>query len=104
NNYDLDVFNGDIGIVADLHEETREVHIQFEDGAVLYPYDELDQLALAYAITVHKAQGSEYPAVVLPLVRQHYLMLQRNILYTAVTRAKRLVIIVGDPKALAAAV
>lgn len=104
NNYELEVFNGDIGTVADLHEESKEAHIQFEDGAVLYPYDEVDQLALAYAITIHKSQGSEYPAVVLPLMRQHYTMLQRNILYTAITRAKKLVIIVGDPKALASAV
>ena len=77
--------------------------MQFADRVVLYSFDDLDNLGLAYAITVHKSQGSEYPAVVLPLAAQHYLLLQRNVLYTAITRGKRLVIIVGDPKALSMA-
>ncbi len=100
NNYELDVYNGDVGVVADIDEETTTMTVQFDERPVAYASDELDNLGLAYAITVHKSQGSEYPAVVLPLVAQHYLLLQRNVLYTAVTRAKKLVVIVGDPKAL----
>lgn len=100
NNYDLDVYNGDVGTVTIVSEETKELHIEFEDRTALYTFDDLDNLNLAYAITVHKSQGSEYPALVIPIVSQHYLMLQRNILYTAITRAKGLVVIVGDPKAL----
>ncbi len=100
NNYELDVYNGDVGIVTLVEEEVKELHVQFDDRVVLYSFDDLDNLSLAYAITVHKSQGSEYPAVILPLSTQHYLLLQRNVLYTAITRGKRLVIIVGDPKAL----
>ena len=100
NNYELDVYNGDVGKVALVSEETKELHIEFEDRTALYTFDDLDNLTLAYAITVHKSQGSEYPALILPIVSQHYLMLQRNILYTAITRAKGLVVVVGDPKAL----
>lgn len=100
NNYDLDVYNGDVGVVTLVETEAKELHIQFDDRVVLYAFDELDNLGLAYAITVHKSQGSEYPAVVLPLVSQHFLLLQRNVLYTAITRGKKLVILVGQPKAL----
>lgn len=100
NNYELDVYNGDVGVVSNVDEEASTLVVQFDERPVAYGFDELDNLGLAYAITVHKSQGSEYPAVVLPLVAQHYLLLQRNVLYTAVTRAKRLVVIVGDPKAL----
>ena len=103
NNYDLDVFNGDLGTITLVDVETKELHVAFEDRVVLYGFDELDDLTLAYAVTVHKSQGSEYPAIVMPLVTQHYMMLQRNVLYTAITRARRLVILVGDPKALALA-
>ncbi len=104
NNYDLDVYNGDVGVVTLVDTEAKEVQVQFDDRAVLYPFDSLDELALAYAATVHKSQGSEYLAVVIPLVKQHYMMLQRNVLYTAITRGKRLVIIIGDRKAVGLAV
>lgn len=100
NNYDLDVYNGDVGVITLVEEEVKELHVTFEDRVVLYPFEDLDNIGLAYAITVHKSQGSEYRAVVLTLVTQHYLLLQRNVMYTAVTRGKQLVIIVGDPKAL----
>ncbi len=100
NNYELDVFNGDVGYVAHVDAEARELEVLFDDRRVLYGFDDADELALAYAVTVHKSQGSEYPAVVLLLLPQHYMLLQRNVLYTAVTRGKKLVIIVGDPKAV----
>ncbi|MDQ1256581.1 MAG: exodeoxyribonuclease alpha subunit [Candidatus Hydrogenedentes bacterium] len=104
NNYELDVYNGDAGIVRLVDEETKEIEVVFDDRVVLYGFDNLDDLALAYATTVHKAQGSEYPAIVLPLLPQDYLMLQRNLLYTAVTRGKQIVVIVGDPRAVGRAV
>jgi exodeoxyribonuclease V alpha subunit len=104
NNYELDVFNGDVGVITEVHEDIKEVQVQFEDRAVIYPFDALDELGLAYASTVHKAQGSEYPAVVIPLMTQHYMMLQRNVFYTGLTRASRIVIIVGDPKAVGIAI
>ena len=104
NNYDLDVYNGDVGVVTVVDEELKELQVQFEDRVVLYTFDDVDNLGLAYAITVHKSQGSEYAAVVLVLASQHYMLLQRNLLYTAITRGKRLVIIVGDLKALRMAV
>ncbi len=104
NNYDLDVFNGDIGIVRGLEEESGTVRISFGRRLVLYPADMMDALEPAYAITVHKSQGSEYPAVVLPLHTTHYVMLRRNLLYTAVTRGKRLVVVIGTHRALALAV
>ena len=105
NNYELDVFNGDVGRIVVCAEEAKELEILFDDGRkVVYPFESLDDLGLAYAATVHKAQGSEYGAVVIPLLSQHYMMLQRNVLYTAVTRGKQLVILVGDPKAVGRAV
>jgi len=100
NNYELDVFNGDAGIVAVVDDELREVQIAYDDRAVLYGFDDLDEVGLAYASTVHKAQGSEYQAVVLPLLTQHFIMLQRNLFYTALTRAKNLSVVVGSYKAL----
>ena len=100
NNYDLDVFNGDMGRVEAVDEEAQTLRVDFDGRPVLYAFDQIDDLNLAYAITVHKSQGSEYPAVVMPLVSQHFMLLQRNVLYTGVTRAKKLVVIVGDPKAL----
>ncbi len=104
NNYQKDVFNGDIGRVTAIDEVDQEVTVSFEGRPVVYDFGELDELALAYALTTHKAQGSEYPAVVIPLHTQHFLMLQRNLLYTGITRGKRLVVLVGSRKALAAAV
>lgn len=104
NNYELDVYNGDTGIITLVDEEAGELEVTFEDKAVLYRFEEADNLVLAYAATVHKAQGSEYPAVVLLFLPQHYMMLQRNVLYTAITRGKRLVAIVGDPKSVGMAV
>jgi exodeoxyribonuclease V alpha subunit len=100
NNYHKEVFNGDIGILTGIDMEKESVEVEYEGRIVPYNFVELDELALAYAISVHKSQGSEYPVVVLPLVTQHYVMLQRNLLYTAITRGKQLVVMVGSPKAL----
>jgi exodeoxyribonuclease V alpha subunit len=104
NNYDKDVFNGDIGWVSKINQEDREIIIDFDGRLISYDYGDLDEVVLAYAISVHKAQGSEYPAVILPLSTQHYLLLQRNLLYTAMTRARRLVVLIGTKKALAIAI
>ncbi len=104
NDYDKEVFNGDIGRIATVDPEEGLVHIDFEGRRVEYELGELDALSLAYATTVHKAQGSEYPAVVIPLATQHYTLLERNLLYTAVTRGRRLVVLIAEPKALAMAV
>jgi len=104
NNYDKDVFNGDIGAVAGLDLVDQTLSVNFEGRRVDYDWSEADQLVLAYAISVHKAQGSEFPAVVVPLLTSHYLMLQRNLLYTAVTRAKKLCVLVGSRKAIGIAV
>ncbi|MDE0400194.1 MAG: AAA family ATPase [Candidatus Poribacteria bacterium] len=100
NNYDYDVFNGDIGRVVAIERLDKKVLIQYPDKQVAYDTADLGELVLAYATTIHKAQGSEYPAVVIPLHTQHYLMLQRNLLYTGITRAKERVVIVGTQKAL----
>jgi hypothetical protein len=104
NNYDKDVFNGDIGRIRRIDYENQEVRVDFDGRAVKYEFSELDELVLAYAISIHKAQGSEYPAVIFPILTQHFMMLQRNLLYTAVTRAKKLVVVVGSKKALAIAI
>ncbi len=104
NNYDKDVYNGDIGRVVSIDREEQELVADFDGRRIPYDFVELDELVLAYAVSVHKSQGSEYPAVVMPLLTQHYLMLQRNLLYTAVTRGKKLVVIVGTRKALAIAI
>ncbi len=104
NDYDKDVFNGDIGRVSDIDTHEQEMTVEFDGRPVTYDFGELDELALAYACTIHKAQGSEYPAVVVPLHGQHFMMLQRNLLYTGVTRGKKLVVVVGNRKALSAAV
>ena len=104
NNYEKDVYNGDIGRICYLNMEERELTVRYDDRNVLYAFDELDDILPAYAISVHKSQGSEYRAVVLPILTQHYVLLQRNLLYTAVTRGRDLVIIVGTAKALSMAV
>jgi exodeoxyribonuclease V alpha subunit len=104
NDYDREVYNGDLGIVQGIDEEEAELVVAFDGRDVRYGFGELDELVLAYATTIHKSQGSEYPAVVIPLVTQHYMMLARNLLYTGVTRGKRLVVLVGQRKALAIAV
>jgi exodeoxyribonuclease V alpha subunit len=104
NNYDKDIYNGDIGTISRIDTEAQEVTIVFDNRPVIYDYSDLDEIVLAYAVSIHKSQGSEYPCVVIPLLTQHYMMLQRNLLYTAVTRGKKLVIIVGSKKALAIAV
>ena len=104
NNYDKDVFNGDIGRVAEINRIDETVIVKFDQRPVEYDFDELGQLVHAYAISVHKSQGSEYPVVIIPIVTQHYVMLQRNLLYTAITRGKKLVVLVGTMKAVARAV
>jgi exodeoxyribonuclease V alpha subunit len=104
NDYDKDVFNGDIGRVAAIDPHEQELTVEFDSRPVTYDFGELDELALAFACTVHKAQGAEYPAVVMPLHGQHFMMLQRNLLYTGITRGKKLVAVVGSRKALSAAV
>ncbi len=104
NNYDKDVFNGDGGIIQAIDSETKAVVIEFDGREVHYEVDELDEIALAYALTIHKSQGSEYPVVVIPIMMQHYMMLKRNLLYTGITRGKKLVICVGEKRAVAMAV
>jgi len=104
NNYDKDVFNGDIGIVTSVDMEERTLTVSFDGNSIDYEDTELDELTLAYATTIHKSQGSEYPVVVIPLLMTHFVMLQRNLVYTGITRAKRLCIIVGTTKALAYAI
>ena len=103
NDYEKKVFNGDIGFLTDISQLDHTLTVKFDDRAVTYEWSEADQLTLAYAISVHKSQGSEFPAIVLPLLTQHYLMLQRNLLYTAVTRAKQLCVLVTNRKTLAIA-
>ena len=104
NNYDKDVFNGDMGRITHMDPEERSLSVTFDDRVVPYDFNELDELAPAYAISIHKSQGSEYPAVVIPIMMQHYVLLQRNLIYTGVTRGKRLVILVGEARALHMAV
>lgn len=100
NNYDKEVFNGDIGKIVDINLEDHFLTVQFDLRKVNYGFNELDELKLAYAISVHKSQGNEYPAIIMPILIQHYIMLQRNLLYTGITRAKELVILVGSKKAV----
>jgi exodeoxyribonuclease V alpha subunit len=104
NNYEKETFNGDIGKLIGVDLEEQKAMVKFEDRIVDYDWSELDELVLAYAVSIHKSQGSEYPAVVIPLLTQHYIMLQRNLLYTAITRAKQMVIIVGSKRAMAIAI
>ena len=104
NNYDKDVFNGDIGRIVKIDLEASQVIVDYDGKSVEYEFGELDEVSLAYAASIHKAQGSEYPAVVIPLTTQHYRLLERNLVYTGVTRGKKLVILIAQPKALAMAV
>jgi exodeoxyribonuclease V alpha subunit len=104
NNYDKDVFNGDIGRIDRIDLEEGEIEVEIEGRVINYELSDLDELTLAYAMSVHKSQGSEYPVVVLPMLTQHYMLLQRNLLYTGITRAKKMVVIVGTRKAIAMAV
>jgi exodeoxyribonuclease V alpha subunit len=104
NNYDKDVFNGDVGFVHRIDQEEQQMVVRFGERFVHYAFNELDEISPAYAITVHKSQGSEYPCVIVPIHTQHYMMLQRNLLYTAITRGRKLVILVGSKKAIAMAV
>ncbi len=98
------MFNGDIGQIAKIDLVEREVVIRFDQREVVYDFGELDEVSLAFAITIHKSQGSEFPVVVIPLATQHYLLLQRNLVYTGITRGKKLVVLNGQRKALAIAV
>ncbi len=104
NNYDKEVYNGDMGVITAMDLEMQQLTVMMDGRAVGYDFVELDELTHAFAVSVHKSQGSEFPAVVIPMLTSHYLMLQRNLLYTAVTRARRLVVLVGQPKAIAIAV
>jgi exodeoxyribonuclease V alpha subunit len=104
NNYDKDVFNGDIGRILSIDQEEGLLYVQFDDREVEYEFSELDEISLAYATSIHKSQGSEYPVVVMPLAMQHYTLLERNLVYTGVTRGKQLVVIITQPKALGMAV
>lgn len=104
NDYDKDVFNGDIGVVTAIDPDAQELVIEIDGRPVEYRFGELDEVALAYAVSIHKSQGSEYPAVVIPLMMQHFMMLKRNLLYTGVTRGKQLVILVGERRAVGMAI
>lgn len=104
NNYDKEIYNGDIGIIKSINEQDQEVTINFYNREVIYDYTDLDQITLAYATTIHKSQGSEYSAVIIPLTMQSYMMLKRNLIYTAITRGKKLVVIIGQKKALTMAI
>jgi exodeoxyribonuclease V alpha subunit len=103
NNYQKEVFNGDIGTIVEVDTDTEEILVDYYGKQVSYDHAELDDLTLAYAISIHKSQGSEYPAVIVPILTQHFALLQRNLLYTAVTRGKQLVVLIGTTKALAIA-
>ncbi|MBW2370343.1 MAG: ATP-dependent RecD-like DNA helicase [Deltaproteobacteria bacterium] len=104
NNYDKEVYNGDIGRITRIDPDMQTLTVSFENRPVAYDFAELDELVLAYAVSVHKAQGSEYPVVIMPVLIQHYMLLQRNLIYTAVTRGRQLVVLVGTKKALAISV
>ena len=104
NNYDKNTYNGDIGFVHNIDLDNQIVQVSIDENIVNYEFSELDELVLAYSISIHKSQGSEYPAVVIPLSMHHYMMLQRNLLYTGITRGKKLVVIIGSPNALQTAI
>ncbi len=100
NDYDKEVYNGDVGFISAVDDQTRTIEVRFDDRKVPYEEADLDELTLAYATSIHKSQGSEYPCVVVPILTQHYVMLSRNLIYTAVTRGKKLVVLVADPRAV----
>ena len=104
NDYDKEVFNGDLGFVTTIDADAQEVTIAFDGRDVVYQFGELDEVSLAFSTTIHKSQGSEYPAVVIPVGMTHYMMLRRNLIYTGVTRGKKLVVLVGQRKAVGIAV
>jgi exodeoxyribonuclease V alpha subunit len=104
NNYQREVYNGDVGRIVDIDESEGELAVEFDGRLVTYEFSELDELSLAYTLSIHKSQGSEYPAVIIPVHTQHYVMLQRNLLYTGLTRGKKLVVLIGSKKALSRAV
>ncbi|NJK50836.1 ATP-binding domain-containing protein [Candidatus Gracilibacteria bacterium] len=104
NDYEKEVFNGDLGVVGEIDTTEQEVTISFDGRDVAYDYADLNEVSLAYAISIHKSQGSEYPVVILPLYLQHYIMLSRNLIYTGLTRAKKLAIVIGSQKAIAISV
>src|SRR6059058_1649015 len=104
NDYQREVFNGDVGTITSIDLEEQELIVQFTERTVTYDYADLSELALAWAVTVHKSQGSEYPVVILSIFMQHYLLLSRNLLYTGLTRARQLAILVGPTKAIGMAV
>jgi exodeoxyribonuclease V alpha subunit len=100
NDYVREVYNGDVGIISKIDQEARALWVRFDDRQITYEEGDLEELTLAYATSIHKSQGSEYPAVVIPFTMSHFVMLSRNLLYTAVTRGKRLVVIVGEKRAI----
>lgn len=104
NDYNREVFNGDLGVISAIDIEEQEVKVVYGERTVSYDYADLNKISLAWAMTIHESQGSEYPVVILPVYMQHYLMLSRNLIYTGLTRAKRLAILVGRQKAIALAV
>jgi exodeoxyribonuclease V alpha subunit len=104
NNYKKQIYNGDLGVIVAIDEINRELTVRFDGRDVPFDLGELDEISLAYALSIHKSQGSEYPAVVMPLHTQHFMMLQRNLLYTGLTRARKLAVIVGSLRALKLAV
>jgi exodeoxyribonuclease V alpha subunit len=104
NDYNREVFNGDLGMVVNIDHTEKEVTINFDERDVVYDFADLNEITLAWATSIHKSQGSEYPVVILPLYTSHYVMLSRNLFYTGLTRAKKLALIVGSSKAIAIAV
>jgi exodeoxyribonuclease V alpha subunit len=104
NNYDKHVYNGDTGRIIEINHADKKITVNFDKRPVEYTFGGLDELVHAYAVSIHKSQGSEYPVVIIPVMTQHYILLQRNLIYTAVTRGKKLVILVGTKKALAMAI